>query len=74
MGGFGAFVLHFLASDGLLDRGLKVRTLTLPDLFQEHDKPDAMYAKAGLDSDGIFRTVLAALGRPATAPAELLRV
>jgi len=74
MGGFGAFVLHFLARDGLLDRGLKVRTLTLPDLFQEHDKPDAMYAKAGLDSDGIFRTVLAALGRPATAPAELLRV
>ena len=69
MGGFGAFVLHFLARDGLLDRGLKVRTLTLPDVFQEHDKPEAMYAKAGLDSDGVFRASLAALGRTAVTPA-----
>ena len=74
MGGFGAFVLHFLARDGLLDRGLKVRTLTLPDVFQEHDKPEAMYAKAGLDSDGVFRAALVALGRPATAVPERLRV
>src|SRR5262245_51819678 len=43
-GGFGAFVLHFLARDGQLDRGLKIRTLTLPDIFQDHDKPEAMYA------------------------------
>ena len=40
LGGFGAFVLHFLATDGVLDRGLKVRTLTLPDIFQDHDKPE----------------------------------
>jgi 1-deoxy-D-xylulose-5-phosphate synthase len=62
-GGFGAFVLHYLAAEGALDRGLKVRTLTLPDIFQDHDKPDAMYAQAGLDADGILRVALAALGR-----------
>ena len=62
VGGFGAFVLHLLAERGALDRGLKVRTLTLPDTFQDHDKPDAMYAEAGLDADGIVRTVLAVLG------------
>jgi 1-deoxy-D-xylulose-5-phosphate synthase len=67
MGGFGAFVLHFLASDGLLDRGLKVRTLTLPDIFQEHDKPELQYALAGLDADGIVSAVLSALGREAEA-------
>lgn len=66
MGGFGAFVLHFLAADGLLDRGLKVRTLTLPDVFQEHDKPELQYALAGLDADGIVTAVLGALGRDAT--------
>jgi 1-deoxy-D-xylulose-5-phosphate synthase len=63
VGGFGAFVLHFLARDGLLDRGLKIRTLTLPDIFQDHDKPEAQIAAAGLDADGIAGAVLAALGR-----------
>jgi 1-deoxy-D-xylulose-5-phosphate synthase len=62
MGGFGAFVLQALAEHGGLDRGLKVRTLTLPDVFQDQDKPDLMYAQAGLDADGIVRTALAALG------------
>jgi len=62
VGGFGAFVLHALAEHGALDRGLKVRTLTLPDIFQDHDKPDAMYAMAGLDAEGIVRTALGALG------------
>jgi 1-deoxy-D-xylulose-5-phosphate synthase len=61
-GGFGAFVLHELAANGALDRGLKVRTLTLPDIFQDHDKPEAMYALAGLDADGIVRAALGALG------------
>jgi 1-deoxy-D-xylulose-5-phosphate synthase len=65
VGGFGAFVLHFLASDGLLDSGLKVRTLTLPDVFQEHDKPELQYRLAGLDAEGIVQTVLQALGRDA---------
>ena len=62
VGGFGAFVLQALAAHGLLDRGLKVRTLTLPDTFQDQDKPEAMYAQAGLDSDGIVRAALEALG------------
>ena len=62
MGGFGAFVLQALAAHGMLDRGLKVRTLTLPDLFQDQDKPELMYAQAGLDADGILRGALDALG------------
>jgi 1-deoxy-D-xylulose-5-phosphate synthase len=67
VGGFGSFVLHLLARTGLLDGGLKVRSLTLPDSFQEHDKPEAMYALAGLDAAGIVRTVEAALGVPSAA-------
>jgi 1-deoxy-D-xylulose-5-phosphate synthase len=62
VGGFGAFVLHALASHGALDRGLKVRTLTLPDSFQDQDKPELMYAQAGLDAEGIVHGALAALG------------
>jgi 1-deoxy-D-xylulose-5-phosphate synthase len=64
-GGFGAFVLHFMARDGILDRGCKIRTLTLPDIFQDHDKPEAMYAEAGLDADAIANAALLALGRGA---------
>ncbi|EEY07845.1 1-deoxy-D-xylulose-5-phosphate synthase [Brucella pinnipedialis M163/99/10] len=63
VGGFSSHVLQFLATDGLLDRGLKVRALTLPDIYQDHGKPDAMYAEAGLDRTGIVRTVFAALHR-----------
>jgi 1-deoxy-D-xylulose-5-phosphate synthase len=66
-GGFGAHVMHFLAHDGLLDRGLKIRPMTLPDVFQEQDAPEKMYAQAGLDADGIVRTALNALGRGAEA-------
>jgi 1-deoxy-D-xylulose-5-phosphate synthase len=62
VGGFGAFVLQALAERGVLDRGLKIRTLTLPDIFQDHDKPAAMYVAAGLDADGILRAALGALG------------
>jgi len=65
MGGFGAHVMHFMAHDGLLDRGLKVRPLTLPDTFQDHDTPEKMYAEAGLNADGIVHTALSALGRGA---------
>jgi 1-deoxy-D-xylulose-5-phosphate synthase len=67
VGGFASHVLQFLATDGLLDRGLKVRALTLPDLYQDHGKPDAMYASAGLDRAGIVHTVFSALGREAIA-------
>ena len=62
VGGFGAFVLHLLADRGVLDQGLKIRTLTLPDIFQDHDKPEAMYVEAGLDGEGIARAALSALG------------
>ncbi|MBN8608683.1 MAG: 1-deoxy-D-xylulose-5-phosphate synthase [Caulobacterales bacterium] len=64
-GGFGAFVLHFMARDGLLDRGVKIRTLTLPDIFQDQDKPELMYAQAGLDADAIANAALLALDRGA---------
>jgi 1-deoxy-D-xylulose-5-phosphate synthase len=70
VGGFGAFVLHALAEHGAFDRGLKVRTLTLPDIFQDQDKPEAMYALAGLDADGIVRSALAALGAQSIASAR----
>jgi 1-deoxy-D-xylulose-5-phosphate synthase len=62
VGGFGAFVLQFLAAKGVLDSGLKIRTMTLPDIYQDQDKPEAMYAHAGLDADGIVHTALSALG------------
>ncbi|MFV0281218.1 MAG: 1-deoxy-D-xylulose-5-phosphate synthase [Rhodoblastus sp.] len=62
MGGFGAHVLHILAEDGLLDRGLKVRTLTLPDAYIDHDSADRMLSLAGLDAKGIVAKALAALG------------
>ncbi len=62
VGGFGAFVLQHLASIGALDRGLKIRTLTLPDLFQDQDKPEVMYAEAGLDAEGIMISAIQALG------------
>jgi 1-deoxy-D-xylulose-5-phosphate synthase len=62
VGGFGSQVLHLLARTGLLDGGLKIRTLTLPDIYQDQDKPEAMYARAGLDAAGIVRTVEQTLG------------
>ncbi|WKW50453.1 1-deoxy-D-xylulose-5-phosphate synthase [Rhodomicrobium lacus] len=61
-GGFGSQVLEFLARDGLLDHGLKVRPLTLPDRYIDHGKPEAMYEAAGLNASGIVGAVVAALG------------
>lgn len=63
VGGFGSQVLHFLSGEGLLDHGLKIRSLALPDIWMEQGKPEAMYAKAGLDSRGIVETVFRALGQ-----------
>jgi 1-deoxy-D-xylulose-5-phosphate synthase len=62
MGGFGAFVLHYLADKGALDAGLRIRTLTLPDRFQDQASPAAMIAEAGLNADGIVVAALQALG------------
>ncbi|HSV00505.1 MAG TPA: 1-deoxy-D-xylulose-5-phosphate synthase [Roseiarcus sp.] len=61
-GGFGAHVLSLLSDADALDNGLKVRTMTLPDKFQDHDKPERMYAAAGLDAKGIVAKAIAALG------------
>ena len=63
VGGFSAHVLQFMATAGLLDHGLKVRPMTLPDRFVEHDVPQRQYAEAGLDAKAIVATALAALGR-----------
>jgi 1-deoxy-D-xylulose-5-phosphate synthase len=60
-GGFGAQVMHVMAMNGWLDRGLKIRSLTLPDEFTEQAKPEVMYAKAGLDHKGIVATAMQAL-------------
>ena len=67
IGGFAAHVLQYLAHAGLLETGLKVRPLILPDEFTDHGKPETMYAEAGLDRAGIVRTVFAALGQGASA-------
>ena len=61
-GGFGAHVLTLLSEAGALETGLKVRVMTLPDKFQDQDKPDRMYAAAGLDAKGIVAKAIAALG------------
>jgi len=61
-GGFGAFVLHYLADEGALDAGLKIRTLTLPDIYQDQDSQANQYAQAGLDAAGITLAALKALG------------
>ena len=67
VGGFGSHVLQELATSGALDRGLKVRTMVLPDEFIDHDAPARMYEKAGLAAPGIVTAALAALGRDALA-------
>ncbi|MCA3758866.1 MAG: 1-deoxy-D-xylulose-5-phosphate synthase [Phenylobacterium sp.] len=71
VGGFGAFVLQMLAARGALDGGLKVRTLTLPDVFQDQDKPELMYAQAGLDAAGIAAAAFGALGGGLSATSGL---
>ncbi len=63
VGGFGSHVLQFLAQEGLLDNGLKIRSLVLPDIWMEQAKPEVMYAKAGLDRAGIVSTVFRTLGQ-----------
>ncbi len=62
VGGFGAFVLHMLAAEGALDHGLRVRTLMLPDAYQDHKSQAAQYAEAGLDAAGITQAAMRALG------------
>jgi 1-deoxy-D-xylulose-5-phosphate synthase len=65
IGGFGSHVLHHLANAGMLDHGLKVRPMVLPDRFIDHDSPAVQYEQAGLNARHITQTALAALGRAA---------
>ena len=68
IGGFGTFVMHALAEHGALDDGaVKVRSMILPDIFIDHDSPNAMYAKSGLDAKGIVTKVFEALGKDVRA-------
>ena len=62
-GGFGSFVLEHLAKVGALDQGLKIRPMTLPDVFQNHDTPQAMYEEACLTARHIAARAIEALGR-----------
>jgi 1-deoxy-D-xylulose-5-phosphate synthase len=63
IGGFAAQVLHTLADNGVLDGGLRVRPMVLPDVFIDQDSPAAMYATAGLDAKAIVATAFEALGQ-----------
>jgi 1-deoxy-D-xylulose-5-phosphate synthase len=63
IGGFGTHVIHMLSDHGALDRGLKIRTMVLPDIFIDHDSPAKMYEQAGLDAKGIVGKVFEALGK-----------
>jgi 1-deoxy-D-xylulose-5-phosphate synthase len=61
VGGLGAHVLTLASDAGLMDTGLKIRTMRLPDIFQEHDSPQKQYDEAGLNAPQIVETVLKAL-------------
>ena len=63
IGGFGTYVMQTLAENAMFDRGLRVRSMVLPDVFVDQDSPNAMYAKAGLDAKGIVAKVFEALGK-----------
>jgi 1-deoxy-D-xylulose-5-phosphate synthase len=70
VGGFGSFVMHALAERGALDGGLKVRSMVLPDVYQDHDTPQRMIAAAGLDAPAIVAKVLALVGGTASLRAR----
>ena len=76
VGGFGSFVLQALAEDGALDgtgaTALKFRSMVLPDVYLDQDKPDRLYAQAGLDSKAIVAKVLDVLGRSEEAAKSLI--
>ena len=67
IGGFGSHVLHHLAMSGLLDHGLKIRSMVLPDVFLDHDSPQAQYDQAQLNARHIVAMALSALGREIAA-------
>ena len=76
VGGFGSFVMQALAEDGAFDgtgaTALKFRSMVLPDIYLDHDKPDRLYAQAGLDARAIVAKVLGVLGRSEDAATSLI--
>ena len=74
VGGFGSFVTQALLEKGLLDgrRPLKLRSMVLPDVFLDHDKPEKLYTEAHLDAKGIVAKVLETLGREDEAARALI--
>jgi len=62
IGGFGSHVAQYLAESGVFDRGLKFRSMVLPDFFVDQNSPKAMYREAGLDAHQIEEKVLSVLG------------
>ena len=73
VGGFSSLVLNFLAVNGLLDKGLKVRPMTLPDRFIDQDKPAAQYEEVELNAPHIVACALSALGRAEEAVIQTKR-
>ena len=73
IGGFGSHVAQFLSDEGRFDRGLKFRSLFLPDTFIDHDKPAAMYETAGLTAPHIAQKSLSALGLDDAAIEDVVR-
>ncbi len=71
IGGFASQVLHLLALRQVLDGGLRIRPMTLPDLFLDQDKPELQYEAAGLNARHIVATALEALGRGEIVAAKL---
>ncbi|MBW0008489.1 MAG: 1-deoxy-D-xylulose-5-phosphate synthase [Sphingomonas sp.] len=71
IGGLGAHVLTLASDEGLLDAGLKIRTMRLPDRFQDHDNPKKQYDDAGLNAPQIVETVLKALRRNSVGVEEV---
>ncbi|MCC7045401.1 MAG: 1-deoxy-D-xylulose-5-phosphate synthase [Alphaproteobacteria bacterium] len=70
IGGFGSHVLHYLATIGALDAGLKIRPMVLPDKFQDHNKPQLQYDEAALNAQHIVQTAIGALGHVEAAAAD----
>jgi 1-deoxy-D-xylulose-5-phosphate synthase len=70
IGGLGAHVLTMASDEGLTDAGLRIRTMRLPDLFQDHDAPERQYDAAGLNAPQIVETVLKALRHNSTGVSE----
>ena len=74
IGGFSSAVLHHLATRGLLDRGLKVRPMVMPDIFIDHESQAKQLAQAGLTAKDIVATALAAIGIEASAPGPVKQI